>query len=214
MQSVQGVDQNCYFKGVDFKINELNHETSSVIYYACVISKVDLINENDSVYTNTSTNIKANDDVKMVQYDESNILQFIPHSIFDDFPNMEIFEILPGTGLSSLKPYYLKNAQQLHYFIVTKNQITSLQAFQFVEALNLREIDLSGNKITSVHRSAFNDLPNLQKVYLQDNQIQILDPNTFSRMLSLNVVDLSKNNSNYNPATEYSFLYVYNIRLG
>lgn len=190
-QAIYGMQQDCNFTEIEYKSND---ENSSVIYYACVISNIELTDESVPTITNISSNTKSNGDVKMIQYDDSNVLEFIPHSIFGSFSDVEVFEVLPGTGLSNIKAYYLKDAKDLKYFSVTKNKITRLEAFLFSEAPKLQEINLSENKIMSVHRSAFSDLPKLQKIYLQGNRIQTIDPNTFAQMLSLSFVDLSRNN--------------------
>lgn len=189
VQAVYGAQQNCNFTEIEFKSNE----NSSVIYYACVISNVELIDESVPTITNDTSNTKSSGDVKMVQYDDSNILEFLPHSIFDTFSDLEVFEVLPGAGLLNIKSYYLKNAKDLKYFSVTKNKVTRLDAFLFSESPDLLEINLSGNMIMSIHRLAFSDLAKLQKIHLQSNQIQNIDPNTFSHILSLSFVDLSRN---------------------
>lgn len=151
-----------------------------------------MLSEDEGV---TTINTEIPSSITLLQYYSRNNLKYIPSEIFRTFPNMEQLYINNDpTQFSSLKSYYLKNANNLKVICINDQKMfTFLEANVFIGAPNLEYINLQNNALDSIHKLAFHGLPRLKGIYLLNNKIKNLHPSTFSHLLNLHVLDLLNN---------------------
>ena len=162
------------------------------LYYYCGITGKHhgQVNDQDEVTTDTSKNLKTNEEVTMVIFHSDYIVKFIPHSLFTTFINLEYLLIYVNNKFETMKREYLRNANKLKNLDIHQNSIKKIDGNVFSEAKNLEHINFGNNQIESVNKEAFNGLPNLQGVYLHQNKIKNLHPTTFQSIASLNILEL------------------------
>lgn len=130
LNTIYCAEQICIFETINWSTNCLDHGPRRN-YYTCKITGVKLINENDLVNTNTLNSTRANGEVEMVFYDNSEV-KYIPNSIFATFASLEYFYLGAGQKMEVLKRSSLKNAKNLKVLfrlniLLIKNQFFILR---------------------------------------------------------------------------------------
>lgn len=180
------VEQSCMFEHDDWLINGNNGQMKE--FYQCRFVQAQLLNEDERLTTETSSNTKKNSDVDAVVYFDSRT-KYIPNSLFTVFPNLE-YIVVTSCHLEKIRPHYFKNAMMLKTIWISKNNIKDLIAHSFVEAPYIEYINLPDNKIESIHKMSFSGLHHLKGIYLQNNRISNLHPETFSHLGSLETLHM------------------------
>ena len=187
--ATESLEQKCVsFGSNDWFINTYSGRTKS--YYFCMIFG-QLVNDQETVTTDTSANTKSNEEVTMIIYDHAHTVKFIPNSLFETFVNLESLHIASNNKFKTIKKEYFRNAKKLKTLEIYQNYIRQIDGNVFSGAENLEHISLNQNLIDSVHRRAFSGLPNLKGIYLFANKIKNLHPHTFSSIANLNILELS-----------------------
>lgn len=172
------MEQICVFEHDNWLIN--GNDGHMKEFYQCRFVQSQLMNEDESLTTNTSSNTKRNSDVEAVVYFDGRV-KYISNSLFTLFPNVE-YLVLASCHLEKVRSHFFKNALMLKVIWINKNNIKELIANSFVDAPHLEHINLPDNKIESIHRMTFNNLHHLKGIYLQQNKIANLHPETFSHL--------------------------------
>ena len=186
--------QTCDFKETVIKVITTNaSKLREMSFYSCVIENTNVLDETEGMVTDTSSNLRDDLFLPMVDYRAGNNITYIPNSIFETFPHLRIFQISTYSGLKVLKREYFKNAKHLMGIAIVKNDIVQLDENLFDEAPNLINLMLYNNKIITIHRNAFSGLQKLKGIILRGNNIKYLHPKTFSHLTSLDSLNLRSN---------------------
>lgn len=189
---VEGFDclyQTCILSNEDYF--EDSYDFSLIKTYSiCDIVGVQFIKEQETVKT---INI-GDQNTTMLRYYSDNVVNFIPNSIFETFPNLEYFWIREPQQFSNLKAYYLKNAYALKLFDVENQKgFTKLDANVFFEAPNLEHVNLQNNGLEYIDKSAFGGLKKIKGIYLKGNNIRQFYHSSVLNHDTLQVLDLLYN---------------------
>ncbi|KAG4079677.1 hypothetical protein HA402_009063 [Bradysia odoriphaga] len=145
--------------------------------------KCDLFNEDGSidVYRN----------VRLVWFDKTPEIDYIPTAIFVKFPRLR--ELRLSNGIRTIDKEVFTNATELLTLELPGNNLKVLPDEVFSRATSLRQIHLCSNEITVIKSGAFSQLPNLVMLDLSSNFIETIRDDTFSYIKSLQVLDLNNN---------------------
>ena len=180
--------QTCRFLYSDWATSVLG----TISLYSCQIENAKLLNENETVVTNTKNNQLSDEDVQAVEYSNLNKLAFIPNSIFQIFPLLQLL-FISQAELKILKPHFFENATELTILEISQNYIEHLQANLFRGASNLQNLNLKMNDIKSIDFLTFSGLFKLVVINLSDNKLKKLSPKTFSHLLNLEILMMTGN---------------------
>lgn len=96
-------------------------------------------------------------------------IPFIPHSVFELFPNLEQLKL--STGIKMLHYNDFENAWNLRNLTLSDNKLEHIPQSTFSQAKNLVELNLDGNEILHLDNDAFNGLDKLYYLSLNKNRI-------------------------------------------
>ena len=161
-------------------------------FYSCIINHAIIDQANEEITTNIARNILPSENITSLEYKSENTLKFIPKSIFQQFPQIQLL-FISNSKLTQLKQNYFKNAENLKFLKISQNPLKELADDTFGEALNLDNINLEQNEIEMISRYAFRGLSKVSGIFLASNKIKFLPFNTFDGLSSLLLLSLEFN---------------------
>lgn len=196
------IEQKCTFSNIGWNSNTDDGDVNYI--YSCRLSNLILVNESETVITNTSSNTQLDSEVQAVNYYSGSIIKFFPSSLFTTFPNLEWLVFETSQSVDTLKPHFFQNGTNLKVLWIHFGELFTLNASTFVLAPNLERINFQHNKIESIDRLTFQGLTKLRGLYMQGNPIVNLFPDTFSSLVSLDSLSMLNSQSCCNKRFENS----------
>lgn len=129
--------------------------------------------------------------VKLVWFDPSSQLTYIPAAVFIKFPRLR--DLRMSGGIATMDKAVFQNATELRNLELTDSKLKVVSTEVFKNAKNLGGINLHSNEITEIEKDAFAKLPELRSLDLSDNSIRIITSETFSYISSLVNLNLNDN---------------------
>lgn len=152
----------------------------------CFLKKIEITSDSAKLkFDGSKTPIKA-------LHIQNEIVNFLPPSLFLNFPQLELLHIV-GSGLKSLKKETLKPAGQILDLNFENNDLIELNFDTFIDLTKLKTLNLAQNKIRSIHSKLFGANTDLQSLTLSFNLIDKVHENTFKPLTKLEILDLSNN---------------------
>lgn len=123
---------------------------------------------------------------------ENEIVNFLPQSLMENFPECKALHVV-GSELKSVDKSTFEETKQLEYINLENNHLTDLFRDTFSELTDLKFLNLNKNKIKAVPSKTFAKNIGLQTLSLNFNEIEKIHENTFATLTRLEFLYLSNN---------------------
>lgn len=136
-----------------------------------------------------------------MQFNDENILNYIPTELFKYFPNLAYLNIYNASVTTLVEDSfnYCSNWNDIN---IQQNSISSVPARIASTCYFVQQLYLSYNKIQTIDENAFEGMESLSFLSLSYNEITCIAPLLFQHSLSLHSLDLNYNNiAAIHPAT-------------
>lgn len=149
----------------------------------------DILFVNDAVCRNDDMDSK--DKVISINFEDCE-LSWLPHNIYETYPNIKTFDI-SHLQLESLKTTTFLKATELVNLRGSHNQIAEIPSNLFENSNKMIELDLSFNKIGEFVSDIFSSSNQLEYLNLNHNKISGLNVKSFQRLTNLKQLQFSHN---------------------
>lgn len=143
-------------------------------------------------------------DIKWVEFDTRNVVEYIPKSIFTEFPTMRT--LIMTTNVSELNPGDFDHANTLEelrlsnnnikiikYGVFSRHPISLLNNDDVVPFKRLKYLFVDKNEIYEIEDNSFEGLTELTGLTLTRNKLSFIKERTFAGLLNLHTLALDNN---------------------
>lgn len=130
-------------------------------------------------------------------------ITYIPHQIFESFPNVLNLR-WTGGNLNELLEEYFKGGSKLKQLTITKSGLRKLDDCAFGSLVNLEILNLTNNELETITKNSFAGLENLQELILDGNKVNELNETIFNQLYELESIQLNQNEITKIPSNLFS----------
>jgi BTB/POZ domain len=117
-------------------------------YYVCKITEASITKPETEIkaFVGEHSEGKTNDDVEMIWFDNTAIIEYVPYGLHKIFPNLKVFYI-GICGLKKIARNDLTGLEKIEIFWIWNSKLRSLPSDLFKGMTKLKNILLGGNKL-------------------------------------------------------------------
>jgi hypothetical protein len=162
-------------------------------YEECYLYSVDLSEAHKSGGHSFSGSSSEKSEATLVRFDQSNVVDFVPPEIFQEFPKLNALVIrdsnVPVVKLGLLGSEFKK----LEFLAFYYSEVKTIEAGAFQELENLKHIWIMGSPIKTLKFGLFRNNLKLEIAFFYTSQISMIHPTLFDDLTHLKFVGFKYN---------------------